>query len=123
MSDFLKSHLRTYVPIWVGALAAWLAAKGIDLDVNAAVLVVTGVVTSAYYTLARVLERYPSTAFLGRFLLSVGFAAAPVYGGAVAGAAGSAGSGGFASGGLLPDGGVSYGGGEGFDFSSERPRG
>lgn len=81
MSDFFKSHLRTYVPIWVGALAVWLAGKGIDLNVDAAVLVVTGVATSGYYTVARLLEKVPSAAWLGRFLLSAGFVAAPTYSG------------------------------------------
>ncbi|MFI6900262.1 hypothetical protein ACIBKY_03320 [Nonomuraea sp. NPDC050394] len=82
MSDFLKSHLRTYVPIWVAAAAAILGSKGLDLDVDAATTVVTGLAISGYYTLARLLEKVPSLAWLGKFLLSVGFVAGPAYGSA-----------------------------------------
>ncbi|MET8006193.1 hypothetical protein [Nonomuraea glycinis] len=86
MSDFFKSHLRTYVPVWVAALAAILGAKGLELDVDAMTTVVTGLAISGYYTVARLLERVPTLAWLGKFLLSVGFASAPAY-------SGSAGSG------------------------------
>ncbi|MEU6713033.1 hypothetical protein ABZ897_16245 [Nonomuraea sp. NPDC046802] len=80
MSDFFKSHLRTYVPVWVAALAAILGAKGLDLDVDATTTVVTGLAISGYYTVARLLEKVPSLAWLGKFLLSVGFVSGPVYG-------------------------------------------
>ncbi|WP_433513890.1 hypothetical protein ACQP2T_61800 [Nonomuraea sp. CA-143628] len=84
MSDFFKSHLRTYVPVWVAAVAAMLGAKGLDLDVDATTTVVTGMAISGYYTVARLLEKVPSLAWLGRFLLSVGFVAGPAYGSAAA---------------------------------------
>lgn len=95
MSDLFKSHVRTYVPIWVASLAAILGAKGFDLNVEAATIVFTGLAISGYYTLARLLERVPSLAWLGKFLLSVGFVAAPAYGSAAAQAGGgpAAGSG------------------------------
>ncbi|MEU4513180.1 hypothetical protein AB0G05_27100 [Nonomuraea wenchangensis] len=89
MSDFFKSHLRTYVPVWVAAVAAMLGAKGLDLDVDATTTVVTGLAISGYYTVARLLEKVPSLAWLGRFLLSVGFVAGPQYGGAGSASGGS----------------------------------
>ncbi|MEU4703407.1 hypothetical protein [Nonomuraea dietziae] len=88
MSDFFKSQLRTYVPVWVAALAAILGSKGLELDVDASTTVVTGLAISGYYTVARLLEAVPSLAWVGKFMLSVGFVAAPAYGGAAAGQAG-----------------------------------
>ncbi|MEV0996780.1 hypothetical protein [Nonomuraea sp. NPDC050202] len=90
MSDFFKSHLRTYVPVWVASVAAILGAKGLDLDVDATTTVVTGLAISGYYTLARLLEKVPSLAWLGKFLLSVGFVAGPAYSAAASSSAGSA---------------------------------
>ncbi|TMR93282.1 hypothetical protein [Nonomuraea basaltis] len=92
MSDFFKSHLRTYVPVWVAALAAILGGKGLDLDVDATTTVVTGLAISGYYTLARLLEKVPSLAWLGKFLLSVGFVAGPAYGAAAGSSSESGGS-------------------------------
>lgn len=92
MSDFFKSHLRTYVPVWVAAVAAMLGAKGLDLDVDATTTVVTGLAISGYYTIARLLEKVPSLSFLGKFLLSVGFVSAPAYDGAAGSGSGAAGS-------------------------------
>ncbi|MEU4231173.1 hypothetical protein AB0F17_43350 [Nonomuraea sp. NPDC026600] len=91
MSDFFKSHLRTYVPVWVAAVAAMLGAKGLDLDVDATTTVVTGLAISGYYTLARLLEKVPSLAWLGKFLLSVGFVAGPAYGAAAGSESGGSG--------------------------------
>ncbi|SDH69210.1 hypothetical protein SAMN05421505_12099 [Sinosporangium album] len=79
MSDFFKSQMRTHVPVWVSSLAAWLASKGLDLDVDAAVVVAFGLVVSGYYLLARTLEKVPQVAWLGRFMLSVGLVGEPSY--------------------------------------------
>ncbi|CAB4152121.1 hypothetical protein UFOVP585_53 [uncultured Caudovirales phage] len=60
MSDTLVSLIRTYVPIAVGWLISWLALRGIQIDDNTRVALVTGfsgVVTALYYTLIRLLEK------------------------------------------------------------------
>lgn len=63
MSDHLVSLIRTYVPAAVGALIAWLATLGINLDADTTAALVagtTGLATAVYYTLARVAEtRWP----------------------------------------------------------------
>lgn len=68
--DFILSLVRTYVPIGVGVLVAWLAAKGVvvDADTSAAlVLAIGGLASAAYYALARFLElKFP---LLGGLLL------------------------------------------------------
>lgn len=89
VSDLAKSLLRTWVPIAVGALVAWLASEwGIvvsdDLSAEAAVWI-AGAVMAGYYYLARWLEQrrgrgLPARAarWLGRWLLG-GVIAAPTY--------------------------------------------
>lgn len=60
MSNFVTSLIRTYVPIIVGALVAWLITVGIELDANTqAGLIVglTGILQGAYYLAVRLLER------------------------------------------------------------------
>ncbi len=59
MSDFIIAQIRTYVPMIVGAVAAWLAAQGI-LDADASQEVVTGLTAALtavaggiYYFLVR----------------------------------------------------------------------
>lgn len=63
MSDVLVSLIRTYVPIGVGAFIAWLVTLGVEVDATAQAGLVTGltaVITAAYYTLVRLLEkRFP----------------------------------------------------------------
>lgn len=63
-SDYLTSLIRTWVPVIVGSVLAWLAAKtGIVLDENASgqvVLAVSAFFIGAYYGLVRWLEpRFP----------------------------------------------------------------
>jgi hypothetical protein len=66
LNDTAVSLIRTWVPVAVGAVLAFLANKGFNIDLNQTA--VTGVVIAVYYALARFLEkRYP---FLG-FLLGV----------------------------------------------------
>lgn len=64
MGDFVTSLIRTYVPIAVGALASYLLTKGIEIDANAQlglVTFLTAVSQGVYYLLARLLEKqFPS---------------------------------------------------------------
>ena len=68
MSNFVTSLIRTYVPIAVGALAAYLLSIGLELDANAQlglVTFLTAVLQGAYYLVARLLERrFPQFSFL-----------------------------------------------------------
>lgn len=77
MSNLVTSLIRTYVPIAVGALAAYLLSLGLELDANAQLGLVsflTAVLQGAYYLLARLLERkFPQLSFL------LGSAAQPKY--------------------------------------------
>jgi len=60
MSDTLVSLIRTYVPVVVGAFVSWLLTLGIEIDAAAQTGLVTGltaVVTAAYYTIVRLLEK------------------------------------------------------------------
>ena len=60
MNDLVTSFIRTYVPVIVGSLIAWLAARGINVDEQtsgAAVTALTGAIILAYYTVVRLLER------------------------------------------------------------------
>lgn len=78
LDSFVISQIRTYVPILVGALIAWLATMGLQLDTNTQsglVIALTGVLQAVYYFVARVIERrWPQA---GAFLL--GSSAKPVY--------------------------------------------
>ena len=64
MKNFVKSQIRTYVPVVVGSTAATLATIGVTIDSDtkaAAITAVTGVSIAAYYAIARALEqRWPS---------------------------------------------------------------
>lgn len=61
MTNFVTSLVRTYVPILIGSVLSFLAVKygfAVEPDVqNQLVAGLTGVVTAAYYLLARLLER------------------------------------------------------------------
>ncbi|HWT40288.1 MAG TPA: hypothetical protein VN081_03380 [Dongiaceae bacterium] len=60
MSDFIISIIRTYVPILVGGLAAWLSLKGISLDSSTILALGTGlggVFAALYYAVVRLLEK------------------------------------------------------------------
>lgn len=77
-NNFVISQIRTYVPILVGAVIAWLATMGLSLDADTQsglVIALTGLLQAAYYFVARVVERkFPQA---GSFLL--GSSAKPVY--------------------------------------------
>lgn len=60
MTDFVTSLIRTYVPIFVGALLAWLTTHGINIDTEAAdgfAAFLTAIFGAGYYLIARLLER------------------------------------------------------------------
>lgn len=77
ITDYFISLVRTFVPIAVGALCAWLTSLGVSLDPSVAIgatAMLTGVFGGIYYALVRALEaRFP---FLGALL---GHTAKPVY--------------------------------------------
>jgi uncharacterized membrane protein (DUF441 family) len=68
MSDFITSQIRTYVPIVVGALVAWLATLGLNLDASTQtglVVALTGVTQALYYLIIRLIEKkYPKVGVL-----------------------------------------------------------
>ena len=70
LRDYVLSLIRTWVPIGIGVLVAWLAARGIILDAETSTALVDalgGVAAAVYYALARLLElKFP---FLGGLLL------------------------------------------------------
>jgi hypothetical protein len=66
VNDTIVSLIRTWVPVVVGTVIAYLANKGFNIDVNQNAVVAATI--AVYYALARFLEkRWP---FLG-FLLGV----------------------------------------------------
>ncbi len=78
LSDYLVGQIRTYVPSGVGALISWLALRGVEVDTDTQLLLVTGgtaVATAGYYTAASATQRkWP---IVGRYLL--GSSKAPTY--------------------------------------------
>jgi hypothetical protein len=70
LNELGPNLIRTYVPVVVGAVVAWLTARGIHVNAGTtsqAIIAMTAVFTSAYYTIARVVEeKFPG---LGAVLL------------------------------------------------------
>lgn len=68
LNDTFIGLIRTWVPIAVGAVIAWLATAGLQLDKEtqaAAVVALTGLIQAAYYTVVRLLEnKYPAVGWL-----------------------------------------------------------
>lgn len=68
MSDFIISQIRTYVPLIVGAIVAWLTTKGIKInpsDASTVVPFLTAVFSGLYYTIVRLLEsKFPQMGWL-----------------------------------------------------------
>lgn len=77
MNSFVISQIRTYVPILVGALVAWLITVGVELDsdTQAGIIVaLTGLLQGLYYFIVRLLEKkWPKIGVL------LGVASKPVY--------------------------------------------
>jgi len=64
------SIIRTLVPVIVGVILGQAVKIGLDLPEGAVTEIVTVVITTGYYALARLIEReWP---WLGRILLSFG---------------------------------------------------
>lgn len=60
MNTLIPSLIRTYVPVVVGSLVAWLISLGVAVDTSLQVGLVTaltGILIAVYYTVVRVLER------------------------------------------------------------------
>lgn len=60
MGNLVPSLVRTYVPIAVGALIAWLVTFGVELDPTAEqglTVTLTGILIAVYYTIIRLLEK------------------------------------------------------------------
>ncbi|MBO0813639.1 MAG: hypothetical protein J2P30_00570 [Actinobacteria bacterium] len=78
MSDYILSLIRTATPLAVGALLAWLSARGLNLDPSVAdglIPVLTGLEAAGYYALIRAAEsRFPWVGVL------LGHTAKPSYG-------------------------------------------
>jgi hypothetical protein len=70
-SDLETSLVRTLIPVIVGAVAGWLAHHGI----HEPLVLITSVITYAYYLIARILEHYLSP----KFGWLLGAAKAPAY--------------------------------------------
>lgn len=68
MNTLVLSLIRTYVPILIGGLVAWLLTIGVDLDAEAQaglIVALTGVLQAVYYTAVRLLEqRFPGVGVL-----------------------------------------------------------
>lgn len=77
MNNFYTSLVRTYVPLVVGAVASYLVSKGIDLDAEAQlglITFLTAVLQGAYYLFVRLLEKkFPQAGIL------LGVASKPKY--------------------------------------------
>jgi hypothetical protein len=81
VSDFVKSLIRTWTPIGVGASLTWLATNyDLVIDDTASSSLVVGLaalLTALYYTLARAVEKaFPQ---LGAILVGLGVGKAPQY--------------------------------------------
>ena len=68
ITDYVISLIRTWVPIAVGSVAAWLVAHGIGLDPGTAVgatAALSGVLSGVYYALVRLVEaKFPALGVL-----------------------------------------------------------
>lgn len=75
MSDLLRSIIRTGVPALIGAVVAWFADRGINIDNGTVTLAVAWLSFVAYYGVARLVEAIePKAGWL------LGAPGAPVYG-------------------------------------------
>lgn len=70
VDDLALSLIRTWVPIGVGSLVAWLATRGgLVLSPHASAtagVVAAGVCAAAYYAIARALEQVTGGGLIGR---------------------------------------------------------
>lgn len=68
MNDFITSLIRTWTPIIVGSIVAWLTARGIDVSAQDALgltAFLSAVFSGAYYLVVRLAERkFPQVGLL-----------------------------------------------------------
>ena len=68
MGDLATSIIRTVVPMAVGSILSFLAAKGINLDEQTSAALITflsGFLSALYYVVARALEeKFPNAGLL-----------------------------------------------------------
>jgi hypothetical protein len=68
LSDYVISLIRTWVPLIIGAVAAWLVARGLNFGPATeagAITALTGAITGVYYAIVRGLEmKFPFLGFL-----------------------------------------------------------
>jgi hypothetical protein len=68
LNDFVTSLIRTWVPIIVGSIIGWLAARGINIDAQAVAglaAFLAAVFSGLYYLVIRLIERrYPGAGAL-----------------------------------------------------------
>lgn len=79
VNDTARSLIRTVVPMAIGAVVAYLATLGIDLDADTQtglIIALTGVLQAVYYAVARAIEPHLPD-WVTRVLL--GSATAPEY--------------------------------------------
>ena len=79
MTDTVRSLIRTWAPMAIGAVVAYLATLGIDLDADTQtglIVALTGVLQAVYYAVARAIEPHLPD-WVTRVLL--GSATAPEY--------------------------------------------
>jgi hypothetical protein len=78
MNSFITSLIRTWTPMVVGAIVAWLVSKGYAVNPeqsDALGVVLTGAFSAAYYLIVRFLEaKFPQAGWL------LGVPAKPSYG-------------------------------------------
>ena len=69
MNDYIIGHIRTWVPIVVGALISFLVTLGLEINPEtqtALIIALTGLIQAVYYALVRALaEKWP---WVGSFL-------------------------------------------------------
>ena len=65
MTDYGRSLIRTFVPLLVGSLVAWLATRGVKVDSSTLLPLVDAFATGLYYGVVRWLEtRWPKLGWL-----------------------------------------------------------
>ena len=65
VSDYGRSLIRTFVPLVVGSLVAWLATRGVEVDRTALIGILDPLLATAYYALIRAAEkRWPGAGWL-----------------------------------------------------------
>jgi len=65
MTNYGRSLIRTIVPVLVGSLIVWFAARGVDIDKNTVLPAVDAIVVAAYYGVVRWVEtKWPKAGWM-----------------------------------------------------------